>query len=339
MVAPVWGLRPLRAFLCDTEKVPKPMSATRSPFFRAAVMLSTAVSMADAACDLLIRLPVAIRLIRSALFISSPGRFLLCSARALGSAFAEWETRWAYLALVLLQCQLWKSRAHWLVCVPPSMTEMSRLEFCVSQEARRGSRPRLSVKRKLDRYDSPSQDRCELGRLNSAILFVMQDRLRGYRGCAASREPARQKCDACQEERHRYEGVGVVQTNSIKHAGREFSGSVRGGQTKRDGDCRQQHSLADEQALNCAAHLAPRSVQTERERLKPLCSAFGPVKVHRITGEMVRTYVADRKAANVANKTINLELGVLRGVMKRAKLWHHFSDDIKPLPVHTQIGR
>ena len=88
-----------------------------------------------------------------------------------------------------------------------------------------------------------------------------------------------------------------------------------------------------------SAHLAPRSVQTERERLKPLCSVFGPVKLHRITVEMVRTYVADRKAANVANKTINLELGVLRGVMKRAKLWHHFSDEIKPLPVHTQIGR
>jgi integrase len=85
--------------------------------------------------------------------------------------------------------------------------------------------------------------------------------------------------------------------------------------------------------------LAPRSVQTERERLKPLCSVFGPVKVHRITVEMVRTYVAGRKTANVANKTINLELGVLRGVMKRAKLWHHLSDDIKPLPVHTQIGR
>jgi len=87
------------------------------------------------------------------------------------------------------------------------------------------------------------------------------------------------------------------------------------------------------------AHLAPRSVQTERERLRPLCSVFGPAKVHRITVEMVRTYVADRKAAKVANKTINLELGVLRGVMKRAKLWHHFSDDIKPLPVHVQIGR
>jgi integrase len=54
---------------------------------------------------------------------------------------------------------------------------------------------------------------------------------------------------------------------------------------------------------------------------------------------MVRTYVAGRKAANVANKTINLELGVLRSIMKRARLWHHFSDEIRPLPVHTQIGR
>ena len=87
------------------------------------------------------------------------------------------------------------------------------------------------------------------------------------------------------------------------------------------------------------ARLAPRSVQTERERLRPLCSTLGSTKVHRITTEMVRKYIAGRKAANVANKTINLELGALRSVMKRAKLWHLFADEIKPLPVHTQIGR
>jgi len=87
------------------------------------------------------------------------------------------------------------------------------------------------------------------------------------------------------------------------------------------------------------AHLAPRSVQTERERLRPLCAAFGSIKVGRISVEMVRTYMVDRNVAGVANKTINLELGVLRGVMKRAKLWHLFADEIKPLPVHTQIGR
>jgi hypothetical protein len=87
------------------------------------------------------------------------------------------------------------------------------------------------------------------------------------------------------------------------------------------------------------AHLAPRSAQTERERLKPLCAVFGAVKVNRINVEMVRTYVANRKASGVANKTVNLEAGVLRSVMKRAKLWHLFADEIKPLPVHTQVGR
>jgi integrase len=87
------------------------------------------------------------------------------------------------------------------------------------------------------------------------------------------------------------------------------------------------------------AHLAPRSVQTEQERLKPLCAVFGSMKVSKISVEMVRAYMTDRKAANVANKTVNLELGVLRSVMKRAKLWHVFADEIKPLPIRSKIGR
>src|SRR5271170_3315016 len=85
MVAPVCGLRPLRAFLCETEEVPKPINATRSPFFRADVMLSTVVSIAVAACALLMPLPDAIRSMRSALFIVSPGRSL-CPQRARGGS-------------------------------------------------------------------------------------------------------------------------------------------------------------------------------------------------------------------------------------------------------------
>src|SRR6202167_2772653 len=76
IVAPVCGLRPLRAFLCDTEKVPKPIRATRSPFFNAPVMLLTAVSIAVVACALLISQAPAILSTRSALFIVSPRRSL-----------------------------------------------------------------------------------------------------------------------------------------------------------------------------------------------------------------------------------------------------------------------
>jgi integrase len=86
-------------------------------------------------------------------------------------------------------------------------------------------------------------------------------------------------------------------------------------------------------------HLAPRSAQTERERMKPLCAVFGSAKAGRISVEMLRNYVANRKATGVANKTINLQIGVMRSVLKRAKLWHIFADEIRPLPVHTQIGR
>src|SRR6202047_3905558 len=76
MVAPVCGLPPCRAFLCDTEKVPKPIKATRSPFRSADVMLSTAVSMAVVACALLISHAPEILSTRSALFIDSPRRSL-----------------------------------------------------------------------------------------------------------------------------------------------------------------------------------------------------------------------------------------------------------------------
>src|SRR5436305_2383784 len=86
MVAPVCGLRPLRAFLCETEKVPKPINATRSPLRRAAVTLSTAVSMAVVACALLISHAPAILSTRSALFIVFPRRSHSCPAET-GTAF------------------------------------------------------------------------------------------------------------------------------------------------------------------------------------------------------------------------------------------------------------
>ncbi|MBV9623603.1 MAG: hypothetical protein JOZ14_06455 [Acidobacteria bacterium] len=50
-------------------------------------------------------------------------------------------------------------------------------------------------------------------------------------------------------------------------------------------------------------------------------------------------YIRKRKAENIANATINRELDIIRGVLKKAKRWHLFSDEIKPLPVREKIGR
>src|SRR5580700_11554757 len=96
IVAPVCGLRPFRAFLCDTEKVPKPIKATRSPFRNAPVMLLTAVSIAVAACALLISQAPAILSTRSALFIcfsSQVSLFCMPSRhREDKSSWLSWET-------------------------------------------------------------------------------------------------------------------------------------------------------------------------------------------------------------------------------------------------------
>jgi integrase len=86
-------------------------------------------------------------------------------------------------------------------------------------------------------------------------------------------------------------------------------------------------------------NLAARSIETERERLKPLIKYFAEMPLTRISTDSVRTYIVERKKAGVANKTVNLEIGVLRGVLKRAKRWHLFSDEIKPLPVRHEVGR
>ncbi len=87
------------------------------------------------------------------------------------------------------------------------------------------------------------------------------------------------------------------------------------------------------------AHLSPRSIVTERERLKPLTAYFASARLSRISVESVSAYVSRRKAAGVGNRTVNLEIGVLRRVLKRAKLWHRVADEIRPLPERRDIGR
>jgi integrase len=87
------------------------------------------------------------------------------------------------------------------------------------------------------------------------------------------------------------------------------------------------------------SHLAPCSIQTERERAKAINRHLGKIQVSRITVAEVQSYIRDRKTAGIANATVNRELDIIRGVLKKAKRWHHFSDDIHPLPVRQNLGR
>jgi integrase len=85
--------------------------------------------------------------------------------------------------------------------------------------------------------------------------------------------------------------------------------------------------------------LAPLSIRTERERAKVVNRTFGDVPVSRITPDGILGYVRERKADAISNATVNRELDILRGVLKKAKRWHLFADEIRPLPVRQAIGR
>ena len=84
---------------------------------------------------------------------------------------------------------------------------------------------------------------------------------------------------------------------------------------------------------------------TDRQRpsfpyLAPVaCLKLGDVQVSRFSTETVLAHVRERKAAGIANATINRELDIIRGVLKKAKRWHLFADEIKPLPLRQSVGR
>ena len=51
------------------------------------------------------------------------------------------------------------------------------------------------------------------------------------------------------------------------------------------------------------------------------------------------TYIVHRKQKGAANRTVNMELGILRRILKRAKRWHLLVEEIKPLPERHNVGQ
>jgi integrase len=96
---------------------------------------------------------------------------------------------------------------------------------------------------------------------------------------------------------------------------------------------------ADRYLVDRTPHLAAKSVQSERERIRRLKDFFGATPLTRANGDAIRQYIAHRKEKGISNRTVNLELGILGRVLKRAKRWHLVADELKPLPERRDIGR
>jgi integrase len=79
-------------------------------------------------------------------------------------------------------------------------------------------------------------------------------------------------------------------------------------------------------------HVSERTIQFEKERLKPLCRHFGENSLLRFKAEDVTAYQTARLSAGISGRTVNMETGVLRRMLKRAKIWSAISEDVRAPP-------
>jgi integrase len=90
---------------------------------------------------------------------------------------------------------------------------------------------------------------------------------------------------------------------------------------------------------NKKATLAPRSVMIEKANLAHLLPEMGKRLVCDIDDTDVALYQQERLRQGASPKTINLEIGTLRAILKRSGQWARLQPEVKMLATRDDIGR
>ena len=87
------------------------------------------------------------------------------------------------------------------------------------------------------------------------------------------------------------------------------------------------------------AHLSARSVIIERSNLKHITPYFGKMLLCDIAADDLARYQAERLEEGAAPKTVNLEVGTVRAILRKNRLWASIQPDVRMLRVREDIGR
>lgn len=85
--------------------------------------------------------------------------------------------------------------------------------------------------------------------------------------------------------------------------------------------------------------LAPKSYQIEKTNLTHLLPVLGHRLLWDIDAKDISRYQQMRLEKKAAPKTINLEVGTLRAILKRYRLWANVQPDVRMLSVPDDIGK
>jgi integrase len=85
--------------------------------------------------------------------------------------------------------------------------------------------------------------------------------------------------------------------------------------------------------------LSAKSLKKERQLLAEPSRFFASTRLTRISSESLLAY-REARAQKVAGPAyINMEMGAIRRILKRAKRWHLVAGELKPLKERRQVGR
>lgn len=96
---------------------------------------------------------------------------------------------------------------------------------------------------------------------------------------------------------------------------------------------------ADEWLDMKKATLAPRSVRIEKANLAHLLPELGKKLVCDIDARDVARYQQKRMDSKTSPKTVNLEIGTLRAILKRSGHWARLQPNVKMLATRDDVGR
>jgi hypothetical protein len=86
-------------------------------------------------------------------------------------------------------------------------------------------------------------------------------------------------------------------------------------------------------------HWSASNARIERYNVDHLMPHFGKLLLMEITGVDVSRYQAARKKESASPRTINMEVGTLRAILRKHRLWANIQPDIRMLKVQQDIGR
>ena len=85
---------------------------------------------------------------------------------------------------------------------------------------------------------------------------------------------------------------------------------------------------------------SPRTIELEEERLSLVKRHFGDVPLSAITATAIADFQRTRHDAGIANRTINMDVGVLSRVLKSCGRWRALAEHVRNLPERQHpVGR